>query len=242
VQPPLALDSSTDPAAPARTGPTRMTLAPTSSGQQMVTVSVDPTWLHNRARVFPVQVDVPIATGYSVANTGVFGTVNRCAPAVRAPLASVVVGVEGPCTYHGEIYFNVTSLLPDTPIQAATLRLYAPKQAGVTDVKVYPNAPVTDLAPPGPPSWSTAPAVAPGATGIAQSGSAGHWQRWDVTSLVRQWVRNAYTNGGVTLVGTGAPVLFASPLSGGNGEPATAPSLDITYGPRPTTASTGGTG
>src|SRR5205085_844204 len=128
VQPPLALDSSTDPAAPARTGPTSMTLAPTSSGQPMVTVSVDPTWLHDPARVFPVQVDVPIATAYSLANTGVFGTVNRCAPAVRAPLASVVVGVEGPCTYHGEIYFNVTSLLPDTPIQAATLRLYAPKQ------------------------------------------------------------------------------------------------------------------
>lgn len=64
-----------------------------------------------------------------------------------------------------------------------------------------------------PPSWGTAPATMPGVAGIAQSGSDGHWQSWDVTSLVQQWLRHGLAgNNGITLDAATGLVQFASPL------------------------------
>lgn len=238
IEPPLAVDSSTDVAAAVPTGPASTSLVPTSSGRQNLAVTVDSTWLHDAHRVFPVRLDVPIVTAYSVVNTGWFGSVNSCATAVPAPQTDMVVGSEGGCTYHGLASFDTTSLLYDTPIVSAVLRLYTPDQAGPTSVQVLPNAApsTTSVWHPDPadqPSWTTAPTTLPGANGIVQSGSTGQWQSWDVTALVRQWVRNPKSNGGVTLMSSGSPVRFASALGLGDHSPARAPYLDITYGPRP---------
>lgn len=205
-------------------------------------MTVNPTWLQDARRVFPVRVDLPIVTAYAAVHTGTFGTVSSCAPTTRAPQAEVVVGAAGGCTYHGQVSFDTTSLPYDTPIVSATLRLYTPAQTPATGVQVYPNAApsnggvVRQLVSWEPPNWASAPALSAGTGGVAQSGSDGHWQSWDVTTLVRQWVQNAHTNGGLTLVGSGAPVAFASPLGAGSDSPAGAPSLDITYAPRSATA------
>lgn len=82
-----------------------------------------------------------------------------------------------------------------------------------------------------PPSWSNAPVIMTGTTGIAQAGSDGHWQNWDVTNLVQGWIQDASTNAGLTLLSNGTPVRFASPLGAGSDVPGTAPYLDITFAP-----------
>ncbi len=112
-----------------------------------------------------------------------------------------------------------------------------------TGALVYPNAPDPSAAngDVGPPlSWTTAPVVLTGSVGLAQSGSDGHWQSWDVTALAQRWAQDGGSNNGLTLAGGGAPVRLASPLGAGVDAPATAPYLDIVYGqapgskPRPT--------
>jgi len=232
VQTPILIDSSTAVTAPVSTGPATMTLTADPSGGQDVTVSVDPAWLNDPGRVFPATLDLPIVTAYSSAQTGLWGTVNNCAPNQPAPQTEVVVGVAGGCTYNGQTYFDLTSLPLDTPIMTATLRLYTPTQTTATGVQVYPNAPSAAFNPTTLPSWASAPAIS-GTTGIVQNGSDGHWQSWDVTNLVQQWVGDNTTNAGLTLVGNGTPLRFALTLGAGTDAATLAPYLDITYDPRP---------
>jgi len=236
VQRPIARDSGTDPLASLLVGPASATLASTATGERTLAVSLDPAWLRDSHRVFPVRVDLPIVTSTALAYTGRFGTVNSCAPNAPAPLTDAVVGAEGTCTYNGQAYFSTSSILHDTPIVSATLKLYTPDATGPTGMQVYPNAPVslTVGATPRQPSWNGAPTVITGSVGLAESATEGHWHNWDVTDLVRRWVGDSGTNNGVTLEKAGMPVVFASPLGAGTNKPDEAPYLDIIYAPRPT--------
>lgn len=235
---PIAHDSGTDPVAPVLTGPVSLTLGTSASGEQSLVVSIDPVWLRDPRRAFPVRVDLPIVTSTALAYTGQFGTVNSCSPDAPAPLTAVVVGTEGACKYNGQAYFATSAIMHDTPIVSATLKLYTPDTTGPTGVQLYPNVPISPTvgAPPRQPSWNSAPAVVTGSVGLTESATEGHWHNWDVTDLVRRWVGDSETNNGLTLVSSGSPVLFASSLDAGMSKPDQAPYLDITYAPRPAIA------
>jgi hypothetical protein len=264
--PAVARDSAGDVGSLARTAPVSTTLTGAAAGPSQITVSIDSRWLSDPARVYPVTLDLPVVTAAADDETGVFGTVSSCAPDVQAVQAEVVVGVAGPCTYHGVAYFDVTRLFPQQAITSATLNLYTPDQTGDSGVQVYPNAPgPTYPPPPAPvttapptaspspvavvtviplpaiqqgqlPTWNTAPSV--GANGVGQRGSSGHWQTWDVTSAVQQWAANRLTNTGLMLVSGGVPVRFASPLMVGVDDASMTPYLDITFAaPTPAVAS-----
>ncbi len=253
---PLLTDSSADPAAPVLTGPATATLGTSTDASGAVTptvsLSVDPAWLHAAGRVFPVTLDLPLDTGAALADTGTAATVNSCQPTATALNTELVVGAENGCAYNGQLSFDLAALPEDAPILSATLRLYTPAPTTTTGALVYPNAPDPNAANgdgTAPPlSWATAPTVMTGSVGLAQSGSDGHWQSWDVTALAQQWLQNPGSNNGLTLGGGGAPVRLASSLGAGVDAPATAPYLDIVYGqapgsrPRPTrcAASTAG--
>jgi len=233
---PTVLDSSPDPAAVVRTGPATMTLTTAPNGRQAVAVAVDPAWLGDPRRAFPVTVDLPVVTAYAAIHSGVIGTLSSCAPRQEAVQTALLVGREGGCTYHGQASFDTTYLPAGAPVHAARLWLYTPDSRGAPGVLVYPNA-VGTRDPAQPVSWDGAPALAAGAPGLAPDGSAGHWQSWDVTSLVQGWVRDNTTNGGLTLVGTGDGLArFTSPLGAGGGDPSQAPYLDVAFG----NAGTGG--
>jgi len=244
VEPASAIDSGQSRAALVSTGPVSVAVASAPpSGAQTLTLIVDPVWLRDPHRVYPVRIDLPLVTAYSAVHSGLFGTVTACAPGVSAPPTGLAVGVDGSCAYHGHAYFDLTTLPYDTPIVSATLRLYTPDQTGPTGVRVYPNA-APALGPLGyrpapwlPPSQDTAPAVLTGTAPLAQSDSEGHWQGWDVTAAVQQWVRDARANGGLTLTLEGAVLRVASSLGASGDAPDTAPYLDIVYGPRAGAAS-----
>jgi len=230
VRQPAATDSSADPAAPANTGPVTSSLVSTAGITQYVTLSVDPMWLNDPRRAFPVAVDLPIATSDAALRSGAFGTVNSCNPITVAPPTDLVVGTENGCTYKGQAYFDLSSVSSDNTVVSATLHLYTPNQTGATGVQVYQNA-TGDADPSQPVSWNTAPPVMTGTTPLAQSASDGRWQSWDVTSIVQQWVQDGSANAGLALAGSGAPVRFASALGTGTTDPSLTPYLDISYAP-----------
>ncbi len=207
AQVPIAADSGADPAAPVNTGPATTSVVLTTANNAYLALNVDPAWLHDPHRVFPVTVDLPIATGSAYVDSGLAGSVNSCAPTTAAPPTDLVVGAENGCVYNGQAYFDLSSVPYDAPIASAALRLYTPNQTGATGVQLYQNAPpATGSDPAQPPSWSSAPAVVTSSAPIAQSGSTGHWQSWDVTGLVKQWARDGASNGGVTLQSAGTPI------------------------------------
>ena len=230
---PVVRDSARDPAAIVTSGPVAMTLGAGSTEGPELTMRLDPAWLDDPRRIFPIQLDLPIVTAWAALHSGLLATVASCAPTTPAEPADLLVGVAGGCTFHGQLRFDLSSLMNDTPIVAAALRLYTPYGAGPTGVQVYANAPRSAPLSWQPPSWAGAPPLAAGMAGRGQSASSGPWQSWDVTDLVRMWVQDGKTNGGLTLASSGAPVLFASPLDLGHADPSTAPYLDITYAPRP---------
>ncbi len=215
---PLLTDSSGDPAAPVSTGPATATLGTTGDASGAVTptvsLTVDPAWLHAAGRVFPVTLDLPLDTGSALADTGTAATVSSCQPTAAAVNTEVVVGTENGCAYNGQLSFDLSALPADAPILSATLRLYTPAPTTATGALVYPNAPDPGAssgdgnAPPL--SWATAPTVMTGSVGLAQSGSDGHWQSWDVTALAQCWAQDGGSNNGLTLAGGGAPVTSAT--------------------------------
>jgi len=238
VRPPSATDSNADPATLVSGGPVTPTLISTAGITQYVTLNVDPTWLNDPHRAFPVTLDLPIITTDGAANTDVFGTASSCAPNATIPQA-VVVGAENGCTYNGQVSFDLSSLPTGASIVSATLNMYTPNQTSPTGVQVLQNtppssdSPVVTLA-----SWNSAPAVVTTTAPIAQSRSAGHWQSWNITNLAQQWSQDGSTNGGLTLTSNGAPVRFAFPGDLANDSPALAPYLTISYG-TPSGSSTG---
>ena len=194
---------------------------------------VDPAWLADPHRVFPVTLDLPLVTMYSLYHTGVLGTVTSCQPALPSPLTDIVVGRLRGCTYHGQVYFNLDVLPLYTPIKRAMLRLYAPARIATTRVMVYSNTASADVVfdPTIAPSWSSAPAYA--GPGVAQSSGDGHWQSWDVTRFAQGWSDNSASNAGLTLVSNSKPVSFTSPLGASDESPLYAPYLDIIFNPDP---------
>jgi len=198
-------------------------------------VTLDPAWLGDPRRVFPVTVDLPVVTADAAIHSGVFGTLSSCAPHARAAQTALLVGAAAGCTYHGQVYFDLTALPAGSPIHSAHLWLYTPDGAGTTGVHVYPNAVDPNAAdardPAQPTTWRDAPTLVPGTPGLASDGGSGHWRSWDVTSLVQGWVRDSTTNGGLTLVGTGDGLArFTSPLGAGGSDPNAVPYLDVAAG------------
>ena len=239
VNRPVVRDSSADPVAQGTTGPVSMALLAAPEGRERVSLTLDNAWLNDLHRVFPVQVDLPLSTAQGTSESDIFGTLNSCAPDDQAPLSRVMVGSTGACTYHGFAHFDLTTLPYAAAIQSATLNLYTPDHTRPTGIVAYPHllSRTTDKtipAPYAPYSWNTAPVVAAKDVGIPQTASNGHWQSWDITGYVQSSKGSgSATNGGITLVGPAAPIIFASPLGTGDDPPQDASYLCVTLSPGP---------
>lgn len=118
-----------------------------------------------------MHLDLPITNAYAAIHTGASGTVDSCAPATSAPQTRIIVGLEGAGAYHGQMYFDVSPLLYDTPIVSAKLEMYTPDQMTATGVQVFPNtSPASTIYQPlswQQPSWDSAPRIVPGASSVS---------------------------------------------------------------------------
>ncbi|MGH2386673.1 MAG: DNRLRE domain-containing protein, partial [Chloroflexota bacterium] len=231
-----AVDASAGVAALVNASAPSLTLGSSSAGAQSVSVAIDPTWLHAAGRAFPVTITVPVLTALSAAHTGISATVNSCAPTKPATPTDIVVGVVGSCTNQGKLYFSLPHVPGGSTVVSATLGLYAPDQSTATGAQVYMNGllPLPYIAPSAlDQSASPAlPAVAADAVGIAEQPATGsNLHTWDVTSIVRQWFQDGRINGGLTLMGGGAPVVIQSPMGSGSPNPTVDPVLSIIYVP-----------
>ena len=84
IESPVLRDSAGG-AAQGFTAPVTMTLVPTASDQRLLTLSVDSSWVRDPGRIFPITLDLPIATAVAAYHTGQFGTVSSCAPPHSCP-------------------------------------------------------------------------------------------------------------------------------------------------------------
>ena len=203
VGPALVQDSRPDLAATLGSGPLTIALAPATapsdgSGRALPGVArqlrlrIDPRWLHDPRRVFPVLLDVPVSGG----SVQAAATVASCTPTTPVLPMQLLVGKDGPkdaagpCTYHGLIFFTPQLGGASSPVQSAMLNLYAPRGAGQTGIRAYPNRAAGTIGPlsVSPLTWRTAPLPLPEVTGIPQLRYAGHWLRWDITAAMRGWV------------------------------------------------------
>jgi len=135
VETPYAAESGDAAQALGHVGQATMTLLTGDDGVQRVSISIDPAWLADPRRAFPVSVVLPVITAYAAVQTGQFGTLASCAPHLPAMQVGIVVGAEGGCTDHGRVYFDASWIPSDRPILSATLRMYTPEHTGPTGVQ-----------------------------------------------------------------------------------------------------------
>jgi len=135
VETPYAAESGDAAQALGHVGQATMTLLTGDDGVQRVSISIDPAWLADPRRAFPVSVVLPVITAYAAVQTGQLGTLASCAPHLPAMQVGIVVGAEGGCTDHGRVYFDASWIPSDRPILSATLRLYMPEHTGPTGVQ-----------------------------------------------------------------------------------------------------------
>jgi len=149
--------------------PATLRLAGASVEGAQVTLALDPTWLRASGRAFPLRVDLRLESAFSAVRNTTEESVSSCEGAAPAIGGDLVVGAEGGCTYRAFLRFDTGSTILRSPIQAASLHLYAPGQAGPAGVQVYAGAPPAKLfiptpAPTPPVLVPTPPIVAPAAT------------------------------------------------------------------------------
>lgn len=221
----------------------QVSLSASRSGNQLlVSMAVDPAWLSDSARAFPVVIDPSVVTfsGSSEAdcylNSGA-PTVNQC-PAG----ADMVVGHTPTAgAQRGLVRFDVSSIPASATVLSADLALSRTStQTGSGTVGAYRlQQPWTASQT----SWQTA------STGTPWTPAGGDYSTTAVdsqavtstpgtvnfypTQLVSQWVDGDYTNDGVELVAANESTLNAlmSFASGTNTNSALWPSLTVTYVP-----------
>ena len=233
VETPYAFDSNPSLTALAHPGSVSMILGTGTDGEQTIALNVDQKWLKDPGRVFPVRIAMPLATADGALRTQAVGTVSSCAPTQTALSVDMVVGNDG-CEYRGLVFPTTEGLPPGAVVQSATLHLYASGSTDASTVLLYPNAPDpggNDVAPASwdPPSWDDAPLVMTGTTGVAPTSMGDGWQQYDVTGLVQSWLQGTATNNGLTLEGSGTPVLFHTAQALGSDSSSMAPYLAIVY-------------
>lgn len=121
--------------------PATLRVASSSASGAQVSVSLDAAWLATAGRAFPLAITVPVETAGSAVEPGTEGSVSSCAPAAPAAHGDLTVGTAGGCSYRGILYFDMGKTILQSPIQAASLHLYAPGQNGPVAVQVFAGAP-----------------------------------------------------------------------------------------------------
>jgi len=141
VEPPLVTEAPGALATAALNARPTLHIVSTSADSATMSATVDPAWLASPARIFPLQIAVPVDTAPSVIETTAEGTVSSCAPAQPAAAGDLVVGVANGCNYRSVLRFDMAPTVLQHAIQSATLHLYELGGATGTAVTVQAGTP-----------------------------------------------------------------------------------------------------
>jgi hypothetical protein len=121
LRPPYTYDSGTrsvDPAQPHA----RMGVQPAGDGFQ-VTLSVDPPWLHDPARTFPVFVDPTISIQPDTLDSTFTADCGTCTGVVDSS-GRMFIGVNSTHTYREALQFDLSAVPPGVSVTSASLGVF----------------------------------------------------------------------------------------------------------------------
>lgn len=229
--------------------PVQTRLVSVSGGVATVESGIDPAWLADPARVFPVTID-PSFYQTTFAGSGAWDTYVTNAQYANTSFktaTSMYVGTNngGATLSRSQLWFNLGTIAsPNDWVTESHLNVfdYYSTSCVARSVTVSGLASALNVSNP---TWNNSPA--PDASGVVSTtpfafgatGCAGAWQTLDTTSLAQRWLRSAAPNYGVELAvkpdGVTDNAAFKAFRTGETGS-ASAPVLSITYDHQPTAA------
>jgi len=217
-------------AAPAPSGgASSLQVANGPNGKPSLTLGVDPTWLANPARVYPVHITLRVDTALSVLDAGRTSSTTACGGAAAQGSDMLRAGTSAGCTSIGHVYFDTSQIPPRTNIQRATVQL-APvgplPTSGIQAQDEQSGATATALS--GGAAAAQPQGNAASAPGVTQSSGL----NLDATAIVLQWVQHSSPNQGIRLSSTG-PQLQLTSLEEARTSPQFMPALSLVINPNP---------
>jgi RHS repeat-associated protein len=225
-------DSSGQPAGYSTTAVT-MTLSGPDTGPT-VHLAVDPAWLNDPARVFPVRIDpsyTATVTGQTYVNSGASTTNYSTATVLRVGKDSAGA------SNNSLIRFDTSGIPRDDTVALATLNLDVNSNDANANNTTVQVKPITRAWTQTGASWSkydgtnawTTPGGDVGAASASATFLTGDWSTsFDLTKLAADWVSGAVVNNGAQLSSTAT----ANSSRIAFGKSSFSPSLDITYDTR----------
>lgn len=211
-----------------------------------ITTAIDPAWLADPARVWPVTLD-PTTLTLQPDSSGMDATLDSVYPDSNYGTDTYVeIGVDGSALFDFVQQFNLSGV-GRSHITSASLQLkhyatngtYTAGQTRTGDVKRISGAAWNE----GTVTWNNCPAV--NATIRASATFAvdafPQWVSWDITALVNEWLGGTYLNYGLRMTssaGNGAPKFYSSDWT----TAADRPKLVITMTVIPSVSTTSPTG
>ena len=239
----LAADSATTYGGGGQESPVNSGLVSQAGRTVLVSVQVDPLWLADPARVFPVTVDPTLITTTGSPGAGNYDTwvmTSYTSSQFNSPELRIGTPDGGASVARSYLHWDLSGLpVPLAAVSEAHLRIFntyswscSPYSVGVFAASgPFGSGTV----------WGNQPGpTTPGALGSSSyahgysSGCPGTWDTTDLTGLAQQWGNGASPNFGVMLATNEANNLGWKKFYSGNSGANSAPQLYITYNTLPT--------
>ncbi|MDQ4124525.1 MAG: DNRLRE domain-containing protein [Actinomycetota bacterium] len=200
----------------------------------LVTLEIDPSWLHDRDRVFPVFLDPTITIQPTVEDASFSAGCGGCTPFLSDRL---YIGASDTSTWRAALQFNLGDVPPGAAVTSAALKLSYDGWciSAATACRTVTNQ--LDLHKMNK-AWSATSTTSqlgfdavPSSSFTLPAGAPSQWMNWDAAAIVKSWLSGTSPNYGFLLkksdetLGSGGPV----PPGRRFAEPSVMPKLEVTY-------------
>ena len=193
----------------------------------MLTVSLDPAWLTDPARVFPVLIDPTVETQSVSQDTFISPDYPTSSYSSRSYVRMGTDNSYG--DVESLVKFNLPNLTEYPQIQQASISLYKNypgKEPGTNTISAYRvTSSWTNSV-----TWNTRPSLAASPDSQTSGDGPGGWYSFDITESVEKWYAGTATNYGTQFKGTHDAHLNSREFrSSEYSDPAYKPKLTIVY-------------
>jgi len=172
-------------------GPATVALR-TEGGKQYLDLAIDPAWLSDPARVFPVVLDPTVIQPDAAAGKDTY--VNSGSPTSNYGTSNAMYcGLVTPTEYRALIQFDLSGI--SSPFRAADIHLYTYWAGSGTTVSIHKVTSSWDEATV---TWGTQPSF-DGTALDTEDVSVIQWDIWSILALAEGWRNGSITNNGALL-------------------------------------------
>jgi RHS repeat-associated protein len=200
-----------------------------------IDVAVDPRWLKDPARVFPVLLDPTITVQPGVEDASFAATCSNCTPFVSDRL---YIGADDTDVWRAALQFDLAGVPADAAVTEAKLGLFADGYCmtasgafcGGTTHPIDTHKMTS--------AWSTSSTSgqltfeqSPLSSFVYDPSLGDQWMNWPITDTVKGWLAGTTPNYGLLVKRNTEPLSSSGPTPPGRrySEPSVMPKIDITY-------------